>query len=65
MGKAKHWMQGVANKIKKSGHKGVFRAAAQRAGMSTHAYAEKKKHASGTTGKRARLALAYASAKHG
>jgi hypothetical protein len=62
---AAKWMQRVANKIKKSGHKGVFREAAHRAGMSTRAYAEKKKHASGKVGKRARLALAYMSAKHG
>jgi hypothetical protein len=62
---AHRWMQHVAKGIKKAGHKGVFRAAAQRAGMSTHAYAEKHKHSSGTTGKRARLALAFMSARHG
>jgi hypothetical protein len=62
---AKHWMQPVAKKIKKSGHSGVFREAATRHGMSTHAYAEKEKHASGTVGQRARLALAYMSAKRG
>ena len=45
-------MQGVASGIKKRGTKGVFKAAAQRAGMSTRAYAEKKKHASGKTGRR-------------
>ncbi len=38
-------------------HKGVFKAAAKKAGMSTHAFAEKKKHASGKVGARARLAL--------
>jgi hypothetical protein len=57
-------MQKVASKIKSSGHKGVFKAAAARHGMSTHAYAEKEQHASGKVGKRARLALAFASAKH-
>ncbi len=62
---AHRWMQHVANKIKKAGHKGVFREAAHRHGMSTRAYAEKEKHASGTTGRRARLALAFMSAKHG
>lgn len=40
-------------------HPGAFRRAAQRAGMSTEAYAEKEKHASGTLGKRARLALTF------
>lgn len=61
---SKHWMQKAASGIKHSGTKGVFKAAAERAGKSTHEYAEEKKHASGTTGKRARLALAFASAKH-
>lgn len=62
---AEKWMQHVSAGIKRRGTKGVFKAAAQRAGMSTRAYAEKKKHASGKTGRRARLALAYMSAKHG
>lgn len=55
----------AAHAIERRGTKGVFKAAAQRAGMSTRAYAEKKKHAAGKTGKRARLALAFMSAKHG
>lgn len=59
------WMGEVSAGIKKRGTKGVFKAAAQRAGMSTRAYAEKKKHASGKTGARARLALAFMSARHG
>jgi hypothetical protein len=58
-------MQKVSKGIAHRGTKGVFKAAAQRAGMSTRAYAEKKKHASGKTGHRARLALAFMSAKHG
>ena len=62
---AEKWMQDVSRGIKRRGKEGVFRAAAQRAGMSTRAYAEKKKHAPGKTGKRARLALAFMSAKHG
>jgi hypothetical protein len=62
---AEKWMGHVARGIKKRGTKGVFKAAAQRAGMSTRAYAEKKKHASGKVGRRARLALAFMSAKHG
>ena len=38
-------------------HPGAERAAAARAGMSTHAYMEKEKNAPGTAGKRARLGL--------
>lgn len=41
-------------------HPGAFRKAAQAHGMSTQSYAEKEKDASGTRGKRARLALAFA-----
>ncbi len=48
---AKKWISGA---IKKPGS---FTASAKKAGMSTHAYAEKEKHASGKTGQRARLAL--------
>lgn len=62
---AHRWMQKVSAGIKRRGTKGVFKAAAQRAGMSTHAFAEKHKHDSGKTGNRARLALAFASARHG
>lgn len=58
------WMQSVASGIKSRGTKGVFKKAAERAGKSTHEYAEEKKHSSGKIGKRARLALAFASAKH-
>jgi len=57
-------MAGVASKIKKSGYKGVFKAAAARAGKSTREYAEEKKHSSGKTGQRARLALSFMAAKH-
>lgn len=53
-----HWMSHL--KIR---HPGIFSAAAKRAGMSTHAYAEKEKGASGKTGKRARLALAFEKAR--
>jgi hypothetical protein len=58
------WMQGAAESIKSNGTKGVFKAAAARAGKSTREYAEEKKHAAGKTGARARLALAFMSAKH-
>lgn len=61
---AGHWMQSVNKGIAKRGTKGVFKAAAERAGKSTHEFAEEKKHASGKVGRRARLALAFESAKH-
>lgn len=38
-------------------HHGVFRKAAEKAGMSTEAYAHKHQHAPGVLGHRARLAL--------
>lgn len=50
-----HWM---ADAVKPS-HEGKFGAKAKRAGMSTHAYAEKERHAPGTLGKEARLALTF------
>lgn len=58
------WMQKVASGIKHRGTKGVFSSAAKRAGKSTHEFAEEHKHSSGKIGKRARLALAFASARH-
>ena len=60
---ANRWMQKVSNKIESSGHKGVFREAAHRAGKSTHEFAEEHKHSEGKVGKRARLALAFAKAR--
>ena len=53
----KAWMAGAVR------HPGVFRAAAQRAGMSTHAFAEKHKGDKGKIGKRARLALTFEKAR--
>lgn len=44
----------IAKAIK---HPGAERAAAKRAGESTHAYMEEHKHDAGTAGKRARLGL--------
>lgn len=38
-------------------HPGAFTAQAKRAGKSVHEFAEEHKHDSGTTGRRARLAL--------
>jgi hypothetical protein len=49
---SEHWIQAAVSK-----HHGVFRAAAKRAGMSTHAFAEQHRHAKGVIGHRARLAL--------
>jgi hypothetical protein len=48
----KHWMK----KAFANSH-GQERNVAHRAGMSTHAYAEKHQHDKGRAGKRARLAL--------
>lgn len=45
-------------------HPGAETAAAKRAGESVHQYAEAHKHAKGTAGKRARLALTLESMHH-
>lgn len=58
------WMQGVRKKMEQRGTEGTFSAAAKRAGKSTHEFAEEHKHSKGKIGKRARLALAFASANH-
>jgi hypothetical protein len=58
-------MQAESKREKHAGTKGVFREAAHRHGMSTYAYAEKEKHAGGKLGRRANMALAFMSAKHG
>ena len=50
----------IAKAIKKPG---VEKAAAKKAGMSTHAYMEKHKHDSGKAGKRARLGLTLSGLK--
>ena len=47
----KHWIAGAIK------HPGAEKAAAKKAGMSTHAYMEEHKGDSGTAGKRARLGL--------
>lgn len=44
---------------------GQFRAKAQSAGMSTAAFAKKKAHAKGITGKQARLATTLMGMNHG
>jgi hypothetical protein len=47
----------------KPSRKGVFKAKAERAGMSTAAYAAKEKGAPGKLGKEARLAQTFAKAR--
>lgn len=47
----KHWIAGAIK------HPGVEKAAAKKAGMSTHEYMEKHKGDPGTAGRRARLGL--------
>jgi len=59
---SKNWMQAESKREKHAGTKGSFSRSAERAGMSTQAYARKEEHAPGKTGKRARMALAFASA---
>lgn len=60
MAESGHWMQKARHSMEKRGTKGVFKKAAERAGMSTAAYAEKEKHAkSGLMRKRATEALNF------
>jgi len=54
-----HWIQGAVK------HPGSFTRAAKAHGKSVHEYAEEEKHASGTVGRRARLALTFAKMRHG
>lgn len=63
MAKKSKWMQAESEREKSAGTKGVFSAAASRAGKSTQEFAEENKHAGGKKGKRARLALAFMSAR--
>lgn len=56
---AKHWIAGAVK------HPGVEKAAAKKAGMSTHAYMEKHAGDSGTAGKRARLGLTLSKMSRG
>ena len=57
----KNWMKDAV----KPSRKGVFKAKAERAGMSTAAYAAKEKNAPGALGKEARLAQTFAKARRG
>lgn len=61
---AKKWMQAESKREKRAGTKGVFRAAAERAGKSTAEFAEEHAHDPGKLGRRARLAKAFMSARH-
>ena len=58
------WMSHVKKSMKAKGTEGSFSGAADRHGKSTHEYAEEKKSSPGLVGKRARLALAFESARH-
>jgi len=42
---ANRWMQKASESIKASGHKGIFKAAAKRHGMSTSAFARRRARA--------------------
>jgi hypothetical protein len=55
---AEHWIAGSIR------HPGREKRAAAKAGMSTHAYMEKEKHAPGSAGKRARLGLTLSRMAH-
>lgn len=57
---AKKWMQ----KAVKPSHKGLFTSKAHAAGESVHEYAEEKKHAGGTLGREANLALVFEHTAH-
>jgi len=54
----KKWIAGAVK------HPGSFTKSATKAGKSVHEFAELKKHASGTLGKRARLALTFEGMHH-
>jgi len=65
----KRWIQGAKASIKRRGTEGVFRRKAQKAGMSTGAYARKvlanPSRYSPTTRKQAGLAKAFSTARKG
>lgn len=64
MAKPSRWMGKVSDQIKSSGHAGVFRKAADRAGKSTQEFSAEHDQDKGTLGKRSRLAEAFAKARH-
>ena len=61
MAEKKKWISGAV----KPANKGKFREKAERAGMSTPAYAAKEADAPGTLGKEARLAETFMGMHHG
>jgi hypothetical protein len=61
---ANRWMQAEASREKHAGTKGSFTRIAHSHGRSTHAEAEHDKHKPGKIGQKARMALAFASARH-
>lgn len=61
---ANRWMQHAAKSMKKKGTEGSFTASAHRAGKGVQEFAHEKEHAKGKIGKRARMALRFAEAKH-
>lgn len=61
---ANRWMQKASEKMKEKGTEGSFTRIAKSHGRSTHEEAEHDKHKSGKIGQKARMALAFASAKH-
>lgn len=58
------WISDEADREKSAGTNGAFSGAAASAGKSTAEYADEKKDAPGKTGRRARMALMFMSAKH-
>lgn len=59
-GKKKKWMKAAVPEDRK----GVFTKKAEAAGKSVHEYAEEEKHAGGTIGKEANLALTFEKQAH-
>lgn len=58
MAEVHHWMQSAVE------HHGAATEAAEKEGLSVHAWAEKHEHDEGTTGHRARLALVFEKEAH-
>ena len=59
-GKKRKWMKAAVPES----HKGLFTKKADAAGKSVHEYAEEEKHAGGTLGKEANLALTFENEAH-
>lgn len=61
---ASRWMQKAANSMKKKGTEGSFTRIAKSHGRSVSEEAQHDKHKPGKIGKKARMALAFAAARH-